>query len=238
MGKTKFVSLLLVLITSFCSGLKNNQVTEEDTNDQLDAFIWAKIVNELSLQDIIKFGQVSKDAGAIVFTVLGQKEIFLNCNKISPENFEIFFLRYNNIKRLTLASATDVHILKLAGLKDLTSLNLYTCYQLTDACIPNLPNGLIALNLSYCFKLTDACVSHLSRELTHLNLYGCNQLTDACIKDLPKELTYLDLSCCFKLTDNCIAELPKNLKFLNLSCMNIKKESVLKVFPSCKVISD
>ena len=85
---------------------------------------------------------------------------------------------------------TDADLVAVADavadmLPQLSSLNLRSCKQITDAGVIALSQGcpqLSTLDLSNCKQITDAGVIALSqgcRQLSSLKLWGCKQITDA-----------------------------------------------------------
>ena len=73
--------------------------------------------------------------------------------------------------------------------RQLTSLNVESCRNLTDASIGEVARGceqLTSLNVAFCRNLTGASVGEVARgcgQLTSLYVAGCENLTDASIDD-------------------------------------------------------
>ena len=96
--------------------------------------------------------------------------------------------------------------------KQLTTLSLYMCFNITDAAVVAVTSArkqLTSLNLCCCGNITDAAVAAVAsgcKQLTTLNLYGCRNITDAAVRAVisgsaGKELTWdevqwLRMQCC------------------------------------------
>jgi len=119
-----------------------------------------------------------------------------------------------DLNSTSLANAADLAFLD--GMRNLKSLDLSNCANLTHAGLAHVANTLWwlkGLSLAHCSCVTDAGLAQLAtlQGLTKLNLHGCSSMTNAGLvplKSLPL-LKELFLSC-FPLTnDGCglVAEL-------------------------------
>ena len=133
-----------------------------------------------------------------------------------------------NLNHLFISSPRirDSTFKTVAALTHLETLDLSSCWNLTDASIASLAalKQLQTLNLSECVKLKGASIASLAAltQLQTLDLRSCVNLTDASIASLAAltHLQTLDLSSCENLTGATIASLAAltQLKTLNLSC--------------------
>jgi len=111
----------------------------------------------------------------------------------------------------------------LAGLKNLTSLNLGWSQSLTDVSVLAELKNLADLNLRACRSLTDVSVLAGLKNLTTLNLMDCKSLTDVSVLAELNNLADLNLKGCEPLTDVRVLAGLKNVTNLNLSgCGSIR----------------
>jgi hypothetical protein len=116
----------------------------------------------------------------------------------------------------------------LAGLKNLTTLDLRACRSLTDLSDLGELKSLTHLNLSSCGSLTDISALGELKSLTHLNLSSCGSLTDISALGGLKSLTSLHLSRCESLTDLSVLAKLKNLTALDMhGCKSLTDISAL-----------
>ena len=103
---------------------------------------------------------------------------------------------------------------------NLTSLNLFGCWMITDASLLELGKNctkLKKLNIGSCYKITDNGIFSISccKYLEKLNLWRCKQLTDKCLEKLGNEckrIKILTISDCEYLTNNGIEVFQSNCK--------------------------
>jgi len=129
------------------------------------------------------------------------------------ELLEAIPLGFKNVRTLNMAKCRQITDAGLAPLTNLTSLNMARD-QITDAGLAPLTN-LTSLNIALCREITDTGLARLTN-LTSLNIYGCQQITitDAGLAPLIK-LTSLDMGYCDQITDAGLATLT-NLTSLNM----------------------
>ena len=121
----------------------------------------------------------------------------------------------------------------------LQSLDLFCCYEITDAGVGRIADGcfcLQTLNLTDCNLITDAGIGHIAdgcSYLQSLNLTDCSQITDAGVDRIVagcSNLQSLDLWGCYQITDTGVRRIVagcSNLQSLNLiNCENITLKRV------------
>jgi hypothetical protein len=126
----------------------------------------------------------------------------------------------------------------IAELKNLRSLNLEYCVELSDEAVAAISksSSIESLNLGSCKKLTAASAAHLAAmtSLKELNLHDV-RLPDAAIKNLVKikSLTSLDIALS-PVSDETLAEIATlpSLKKLNLAvCPNVTFKGIKNLAP-------
>jgi BTB/POZ domain len=138
---------------------------------------------------------------------------------------------------------TDQGVVEIAKLKDLKTLKLYACRNLTEDAfgkiIKNCPklthlevSGYARLSISFCQKLVKGLTG-----LKELLIHGEESFTDECVKELTalKNLSILELSYCQNLTDASIEYISKSLH--NLTSLRLV-ECVGLTDTSMKYISE
>ena len=133
------------------------------------------------------------------------------------------------------------------GLRQLQSLDIAGCNNITDEGIRALASGLPqlqSLDISYCGKITDAGIRVLASglpKLQSLNIEGCGNITDtgiiALASGLP-QLQSLDIIGCVKITDAGIRALANGLprlQSLDISyCVKITDEGIRALANGCR----
>lgn len=146
----------------------------------------------------------------------------IQSRKMTDQALTTIFKR-KNLTSLSLISCkelTDKGLEELQNLKLLTLLDL-TGYKLTDEGLKNLKSltRLQSLKLTACEHITDASLVNLKslKHLSILDLYRCMLITDEGVKHLKelKELSNLNLSFCQLLTDKATESL-QELKGLKI----------------------
>lgn len=98
-----------------------------------------------------------------------------------------YFSLFHNLKHLSIQEdsphVSDSGLTQLAGLEQLSSLNLSFCCGISDEgiihTVKNLPN-IESLNLSWCAEVTDLSLLHIGAKLTKLKtlyLTGCRKIS-------------------------------------------------------------
>jgi hypothetical protein len=161
--------------------------------------------------------------------------------------FRITSMEFQAISKVASLTSLVVHSgdLTNSGLKGLklellTSLNLGSCGQITDAAlvpIARLP-ALQSLNLSLCYRITDLGLKEIGKltSLTSLCLEHCTNITDAGMKEVSKlvSLTSLDVSFCKAITDVGLHEIAKLSALTSLyfkMCALITDAGLLQIAP-------
>ena len=75
---------------------------------------------------------------------------------------------------------------KLALYESAKEVDLYCCYNITDADLVHLKN-VKTINLAFNENITDAGLAHL-KNVKEINLTGCQNITDETIVDRPRTL--------------------------------------------------
>ncbi len=215
----------------------------EELKDECQIWIWNQNGDTFNLWEIVDKFDATLLREALLQQAVASKDIsilrergqFLNELVLTNESSEdvLELLQFcPNISYLQLISCQWLKDLKkIMELKNLTSLKLFNCKQLTDigelispnlthlslSCCQHLNNiseltltNLSSLNLSGCDQLTDAAVKEIAAglpTLINLNLGWCEQLTDEAVKEIAARLptlTSLDLSGCKQLTDELV----------------------------------
>lgn len=140
--------------------------------------------------------------------------LYLRTCKIKSEELE-------NISNLTslrklgvsMNPVTDEGLKHISLVKDLKTLNLFSCTSVTDIGLSYIANlsSLVSLNIHGCFRITDAGLSSISviPSLEGLDLCGCERITDYGVTCLSKlaSLKMLSVGFCRKVTDLGISSL-------------------------------
>jgi F-box/leucine-rich repeat protein 14 len=121
------------------------------------------------------------------------------------------------IKKIQLLSIRRSVKEVITGVKNLESLNLIGCYNLTDHWLSNSltrpVHSLVYLNLSMCKPITDMSLAKIADYLTNLetlDLSGCSNITNPGLLMLSlqlKRLKYLNLRSCRHISDSGIGHI-------------------------------
>ncbi len=133
------------------------------------------------------------DRGPGVFKIPAGNEACLRLRLINDQIVAQLVNEINGnpaVRALNLSenrNITDRGLGHVAGLRQLTELNLSSC-SLTDRGLASLPalTDLARLNLSYCNRLTDVGIKQLKelRHLVYLDLQGCVKITNGGISKI------------------------------------------------------
>ncbi|XP_031563546.1 F-box/LRR-repeat protein 14-like isoform X2 [Actinia tenebrosa] len=115
---------------------------------------------------------------------------------------------------------TDNGLTSIYQLKNLRTLNINMCIEITDVSLQGIAKhmcSLECLSLNGCNLVTDVGMVAVAQNLPHLSsldISKCDLITDLSILTLAKRsknLTHLDLSMCAQVTSHSIDELEANL---------------------------
>ena len=119
---------------------------------------------------------------------------------------------------------TDAALKRICRLRQLTSICLVGCLDVTDRGLRHLGGQLARLNLGYCISLTDAGLAQLSvcKQLATLNLSGCVKVTDAGLSHVGQctQLASLVLGNCVSITDAGLAHVARCHRLTSLDLWN------------------
>lgn len=213
---------------------------------QLQLLVTDLICKE-TLSEQAMFGQVVKQCPKIALLDISRSHVlseFFNdipkdlpginlaeCAWLSQASFRKMADICPHVKQLILSSNYQLNFAawgELVKFKNLKSLNLSKCHQISDEDFPIILKTFAEgteLILDECRKLSEKGFFELARHLprlTHLSLAYC-AITDSALLDLGsrcRALAYLNLTRCEQVTEKGVRELPKHalsLKELNLT---------------------
>ena len=118
--------------------------------------------------------------------------------KITDEDLLVIAKLYPDLQSLDLSGGkqiTDASIQVLGGFKNLKSLKLNGCCQITNLNPLSELESLNTLKLLSCYQITDASIKVLGgfKNLKSLTLFHCNQITDECVNNLKDQLPNLTI---------------------------------------------
>ncbi|KAL0901500.1 hypothetical protein ABMA27_006739 [Loxostege sticticalis] len=138
-----------------------------------------------------------------------KRDVMLMCEKLSMDTYTGYSLaRLRGLQELDISGCnriTDVSLTYAFNFKELISLNLSRCQQITHEGIEHLVKNCPSIeyfNLIDCYNLKDGAVEEIVkglRRLQQLELKGCNQLTDKTLEAIQahcEKLKVLDVQGC------------------------------------------
>lgn len=166
-----------------------------------------------------------------------------NCPWLFTEILRKLFQVCPAIKKLSLACDVQLPFSawpELQRLRDLTSLNIARCHQITDPelrLIAQSCPGLNELIMENCIRISDRGFFDMPKNLSRLyvlNLAHC-ALSDLALMEIGhqcKNLSYLNISYCLNITDKGVIEVVRvrpSLRILNLFRTPISAETIQKI---------
>ena len=185
------------------------------------------------INDTILARALLKDDVSLTVDSLVELNLSL-CKGLTDASSRVIVMKCPNLEVLDLGGCTGItntSLSVLASLKKLRSLNLRSCWQVSDSGVMHLSSSaesLQQLNLQDCQKVSDTALRHLSHSLiskpglSQLNLSFCANVSDSGMKSLSKisSLRSLNLRSCDNITDigvGYLAEASVGLTTLDLS---------------------
>ncbi|XP_045459134.1 F-box/LRR-repeat protein 14 [Melitaea cinxia] len=167
--------------------------------------------NEGNVPNRIHLGSRAEEE--IIRDARRKRDVMRMCEKLSMDSYSGYSLaRIKSLRELNISGCnriTDVSLTYAFSFKELLSLNLSRCQQITVDGIKHLVKNCPSieyLNLNDCYSLKDDAVIEIVKglpRLQYLELRGCNQLTDKtleAIKDYCKILKVLDIQGCHNIS--------------------------------------
>jgi hypothetical protein len=180
-----------ILLETFRIGVTSTTKSFSDLPDT----VFCNIIECLDWYDVVRFDTalVNRNARYSYLDALKIRNVKIERNRFWDITLRKGMLDWITIRNARVISWLCVDITKLMTITtvcpQLQSLNIGSCYNITDAGIEALATGcpqLLSLNIGCCYNITDEGIKALATgcpQLQSLNIHGYN-ITDAGIKAL------------------------------------------------------